>query len=50
MSRFYRRLISAVAMWAIALAAIFSGNEMVFLLLIGSLGLAGLWEYFRMIE
>src|ERR1700759_4999856 len=50
MSRFYWRLISAIAMWLIALAAIFSGNEMVFLLLIGALGLAGLWEYFRMIE
>jgi phosphatidate cytidylyltransferase len=37
-------------MWAIALSAIFSGNEMIFLLLIGALGLAGLWEYFRMIE
>jgi phosphatidate cytidylyltransferase len=50
MTRFYRRLISAIAMWVIALLVIFSGNEVVFLLLIGSLGLAGLWEYFRMIE
>ena len=50
MSRFSRRLISAIAMWAIALSVIFSGNETVFLLLIGSLGMAGLWEYFRMIE
>ena len=50
MSRFYRRLISAIAMWAIALIVHLSGNETVFLLLIGSLGLAGLWEYFRMIE
>jgi phosphatidate cytidylyltransferase len=50
MSLFYWRLISAIAMWAIALLVIFSGNEIVFLLLIGSLGLAGLWEYFRMIE
>src|SRR5258707_6130406 len=50
MSRFLRRLLSAVAMWVIALLAIFSGNELFFLLLIGSLGLAGLWEYFGMIE
>jgi phosphatidate cytidylyltransferase len=50
MSRFYWRLISATAMWAIALCAVFSGNEIVFLLLIGSLGMAGLWEYFRMLE
>ena len=50
MSRFLRRLISAVAMWAIALAVIFTGNEVVFFLLIAVLGLAGLWEYFQMIE
>src|SRR5260370_35917443 len=50
MSRFLRRLLSAVAMWVIALLAIFSANELFFLLLIGSLGLAGLWEYFGMIE
>jgi phosphatidate cytidylyltransferase len=37
-------------MWAIALFVIFSGNEIVFLLLIGSLGMAGLWEYFQMLE
>jgi phosphatidate cytidylyltransferase len=48
--RFNRRLLSAIAMWAIALFVIFSGNEIIFLLLIGSLGLAGLWEYFQMIE
>jgi phosphatidate cytidylyltransferase len=37
-------------MWIIALSIIFSGNEILFLLLIGSLGMAGLWEYFRMLE
>ena len=37
-------------MWVIALSVIFSGNETIFLLLIGSLGMAGLWEYFRMVE
>ena len=37
-------------MWVIALFVIFSGNEALFLLLIGSLGMAGLWEYFQMIE
>jgi phosphatidate cytidylyltransferase len=50
MSRFIRRLCTAVAMWIIALLVIFSGNEIIFLLLIGSLGMAGLWEYFQMIE
>ena len=44
MSRFLRRLVSAVAMWAIALAVVFTGNEVVFFLLISALGLAGLWE------
>jgi phosphatidate cytidylyltransferase len=37
-------------MWAIALLVIFCGNEATFLLLIAALGLAGLWEYFGMIE
>src|SRR6201984_1495143 len=50
MSRFLRRLLSAVAMWLIALFVVFSAVELFFLLLIGSLGLAGLWEYFGMIE
>ena len=50
MSRFLRRLLSAAAMWAIALFVVFSANELFFLLLVGSLGLAGLWEYFGMIE
>jgi phosphatidate cytidylyltransferase len=50
MSRFLRRLASAIAMWVIALFVIFSGNEIVFILLIGTLGFAGLWEYFSMIR
>ena len=50
MSRFLRRLASATAMWVIALFVIFSGNETVFTLLIGTLGFAGLWEYFSMIR
>ena len=37
-------------MWIIALSIIFSGNEILFLLLIGSLGMAGLREYFGMLE
>src|SRR5271165_7096799 len=50
MSRFFRRLVSAAAMWAIALVVLFTGNETIFVLLIASLGMAGLWEYFQMIE
>ena len=37
-------------MWLIAFYVIFSENEIVFLVLIATLGIAGLWEYFRMIE
>src|SRR5689334_21790135 len=50
MSRFLRRLVSAIALWVIALFVIFSRNELVFLLLIGTMGFAGLWEYFSMIQ
>src|SRR5260370_4692945 len=50
MSRFFRRLVSGGGMWAIGLFVVFYGNETIFVLLIGSLGLAGLWEYFQMIE
>jgi phosphatidate cytidylyltransferase len=37
-------------MWLIALLVIFSANAFFFLLLVSLLGLAGLWEYFQMIE
>src|SRR5260370_5745030 len=50
MSRFFRRLVSAVAMWAIALSVVFTGNEVVFFLLIAALGLAGFLEYFPIIS
>src|SRR5258708_11397218 len=50
MSRFVRRLVSATAIGAIALFVLFTGNETMFVLLIGSLGLAGVWEYYEMIE
>jgi phosphatidate cytidylyltransferase len=50
MSRFFRRLLSAAAMWAIALFVLYTGNETIFVLFIGALGLAGLWEYFQMID
>ena len=50
MSRFARRLFSAIAMWLIALFVIFSANEILFMLLVASMGLTGLWEYYQMIE
>ena len=50
MSRFARRLFSAIAMWLVALFVIFSANEILFMLLVASMGLTGLWEYYQMIE
>ena len=47
---FLRRLGSAVALWTAALWIIFSGNELGFFLMISSLGLIGLWEYYRMLD
>ena len=37
-------------LWLLALATIFSGFELGFFLLIGTVGLLGLWEYFRMLD
>ena len=47
---FLRRLSSSVALWTVALWIIFAGYEPGFLLLIGGLGLVGLWEYYRMLD
>ena len=47
---FLRRLSSSVALWSVALWIIFAGYELGFLLLIGGLGLVGLWEYYRMLD
>ncbi len=47
---FLRRLGSSLAMWSIALYIILSGYEIGFMFLIGSLGLIGLWEYYRMLD
>src|SRR5260370_33253759 len=50
MSRVLRRLVSAAAMWANALAVVFTGNEVVFFLLIAALGLAGYRASYQMGE
>lgn len=47
---FLRRLGSSVALWTAALWIVFSGNELGFFLMISSLGLIGLWEYYRMLD
>ncbi len=47
---FLRRLGSSVALWTVALYIILSGHEIGFMLLIGGLGMLGLWEYYRMLD
>lgn len=47
---FARRLLSTIAMWGVSLWCIFSGNEWAFFALISTLSLAGLWEYFTMLD
>src|SRR5262249_54846061 len=47
---FLRRLGSSVALWSVALWIIFSGFVPGFLLLVSSLALIGLWEYYTMLD
>lgn len=47
---FVLRLGSTLGLWVVLLAAILSGYEFAFFLLIAGLGLAGLWEYCRMLQ
>ncbi len=47
---FFLRLGSTVTLWAIILAAIFSGRVWAFFIVIAFMALASLWEYFRMLD
>lgn len=47
---FWLRLGSTVGLWIVILSAILSGYELAFFFLIAGLGLAGLWEYCRMLQ
>ncbi len=47
---FLSRLGSSLALWSVALWIIFSGYELGFFVLIGTLSLVGLWEYYTMLE
>jgi phosphatidate cytidylyltransferase len=47
---FFLRLGSTVTLWAIILAAIFSGREWAFFGVIAAMALASLWEYFHMLD
>jgi phosphatidate cytidylyltransferase len=47
---FLTRLGSTLALWSIALYIIFSGFEIGFFLLIGGIGMIGLWEFYNMLD
>lgn len=47
---FFLRLGSTIALWALILATIFSGNEIAFFVVISGMALVGLWEYFQMLD
>jgi phosphatidate cytidylyltransferase len=47
---FMSRLGSSLALWTTALFIIFSGYEVGFFLLIASIGLVGLWEFYSMLD
>lgn len=47
---FLLRLFSTIALWAIILAAVFSGREWAFFLVIAGMSLLALGEYFRMLD
>ncbi len=49
-SSFIPRLASSLALWLVAFTIIFSGFEFGFFLLVGSIGLRALWEFFRMLD
>ena len=47
---FLFRFSSTIVLWSVALGIIFSGYEIAFFLLIGSLGLLSLWEFYGMLD
>src|SRR5579862_239158 len=47
---FLSRLGSSVVLWALALYIIFSGWEIGFFFLIGSVGMLGLWEFYTILD
>lgn len=47
---FFRRFLSTAVLWTVALWTIFTGSEPGFVLLVAGLGLAGLWEYYTMLD
>src|SRR6187399_2863294 len=49
-SVFVFRFASTLVLWSIALGIIFSGYEYAFFILIGTLGLLSLWEFYLMLD
>ena len=47
---FLRRGLSTVAMWSLLLAVLVSGQSVAYFLLTAGLGLAGLWEFYGMLD
>ena len=47
---FLRRSASAVFLWALLLGVLVSGRPICYFLLIGSTGMAGLWEFYGMLD
>ncbi|HWB59334.1 MAG TPA: phosphatidate cytidylyltransferase [Chthoniobacteraceae bacterium] len=47
---FFYRLSSTIALWTVALWIIFSGYEFGFFLLIGTIGMVALWEFYTMLD
>lgn len=47
---FLRRLVSAVAMWSLLIGVMLSGQPICYFLLTASFGLAGLWEFYGMLD
>ncbi len=47
---FLRRSVSAVALWALLLGVLLSGKPICYFLLIGCTGMAGLWEFYGMLD
>ena len=47
---FLFRFASTIVLWSVALLIIFSGYEIAFFALIGSLGLLSLWEFYGMLD
>ena len=47
---FLSRSISTLVLWAVVLGTIFTGFELGFFIMLSAVGLAGLWEYYKMLD